>query len=86
MKFTIMIQFTNMIFAMNQIIFKDLASFVDLTFIDPFKKFQIIERSASNDKKPTEMIAPDMSILTRISKQRSGFYEPPRNSASYAPV
>ena len=86
MKFTIMIQFTNMIFATNQIIFKDLASFVDLTFIDPFKKFQITERSASNDKKPTEMNAPDMSILTRLSKQASGFYESQRNSESYGLV
>ena len=75
-----------MIFATNQIIPKDLASFVDLTFIDPFKKFQITERSASNDRKPTKINAPDMSILSRISKQASGFYETPRSSTSYGLV
>ena len=78
-----MIQCTNMIFGANQIIFKDFKTFMDRNFIDPFQKFRVEERSASNDQKQKALFFPDFRIMSRISKQASGFHEDPRSSISY---
>ena len=78
-----MIQFTNMIFGAKQIIFKDFKTFIDRNFIDPFQKFQVEERSASNDQKHNALFFPDLRIISRISEQASGFHEDPRSSISY---
>ena len=84
MKFTLMIQLTNLIFATNQrFIFKDFKTFMDRNFIDPFQKFQVEERSASNDQKQKALFFPDLRIISRISHEASGFHEDPRSSISY---
>ena len=85
MKLTSIIQIVNIIFAANQIVSDDLylfEAFVD-SIIDPFLQFHVEEKSHSNDKKHREKYHPDMSILSRISKQASGFHEEPRSSTSY---
>ena len=76
-----------MIFAENQIVSDDFdlylfEAFMD-SIIDPFLQFHVEEASYSNDKKHREKYHPDMSILSRISKQASGFHEEPRSSTSY---
>ena len=85
MKLTFIIQIVNMISAANLIVSDDLylfEAFMD-SIIDPFLQFHVEEKSHSNDKKHREKYHPDMSILSRISKQASGFHEEPRSSTSY---
>ena len=85
MKLTFIIQIVNMISAANLIVSDDLylfEAFMD-SIIDPFLQFHVEEKSHRNDKKHREKYHPDMSILSRISKQASGFHEEPRSSTSY---